>query len=126
MFLLPELNMRLRPRILALKPGTRIVSNTCTMGDWLADETITAGGGCSRWCTALLWIVPARVEGMWQSTAGELKLRQEYQLVAGTLTSGGSLAVITNGILRAAIGSASAQPDPDTWVTWPPTSWREA
>ena len=76
------------------------MSNTFTMGDWLADETVTVNGSCSQWCTALLWIVPARVEGTWQSTAGELELEQEYQLISGTLTSGGSTAVITNGILR--------------------------
>src|SRR5688572_27785867 len=59
MFLLPDINLKLRPKILRLKPGTRIVSNTFTMGEWLADETaeLSAGGGCGNsWCTALLWI----------------------------------------------------------------------
>ena len=100
MFLLPELNLRLRPRILALEPGTRVVSNTFTMGDWVADETATIGSGCSRWCTALLWIVPARVEGTWRSARGELRLEQDYQFVSGTLTSDRGPLVITNGLLR--------------------------
>ncbi len=99
MFLLPELNLMLRPRILALKPGTRVVSNTFTMGNWLADETVTVAG-CSRWCSALMWIVPAPVEGRWRSTAGGLEIKQEYQLISGMLASGDSTATMTNGILR--------------------------
>ena len=63
MFLLPSINMKLRPTILNLKPGTRIVSNTFTMEDWTPDETQTVAGDCTSWCTALLWIVPAKVEG---------------------------------------------------------------
>src|SRR5207237_6299653 len=67
MFLLPGINLKLRPKLLALKPGTRVVSNTFTMGDWEADETATVGEGCDgSWCTALLWIVPARVAGTWK------------------------------------------------------------
>jgi SAM-dependent methyltransferase len=100
MFLLPELNLRLRPRILALKPGTRVVSNTFTMGDWLADETATVAEGCSRWCTALLWIVPAKVEGTWLSSRGEFRFKQEYQLISGTVTSASDSAVIASGLLR--------------------------
>jgi precorrin-6B methylase 2 len=99
MFLLPDLNLMLRPRILALKPGTRVVSNTFTMGNWLADETRTVAG-CSRWCTALMWIVPATVEGTWHSTAGGLEIKQEYQLISGTLASGQGPVTMTNGILR--------------------------
>src|SRR3954468_17324613 len=59
MFLLPDINLKLRPKILDLKPGTRIVSNTFTMDDWSPDETSTVGGDCSAWCTALFWLVPA-------------------------------------------------------------------
>lgn len=86
MFLLPEINLKLRPTILALKPGTRVVSNTFTMGDWEADETATVGDGCtSSWCTALLWIVPARVAGTHKIPQGELTLKQEFQVLSGTL-----------------------------------------
>ena len=64
MFLLPSINLKLRPKILDLKPGTRIVSNTFTMEDWQADETATVTDGCSSsWCTALFWVVPAKVDG---------------------------------------------------------------
>ncbi|MGB7946993.1 MAG: class I SAM-dependent methyltransferase, partial [Candidatus Binatia bacterium] len=55
MFLLPDINIKLRPKILDLKPGTRIVSNTFTMGEWAADETATANGDCVSYCNALFW-----------------------------------------------------------------------
>ncbi len=96
MFLLPSINMKLRPTILNLKPGTRIVSNTFTMEDWQADETESVTGDCSSWCTALLWIVPAKVEGTWQTPKGELKLTQQFQNISGTL--GGT--AIADGKLR--------------------------
>ncbi len=92
MFLLPDINLKLRPKILALKPGTRIVSNSFTMGDWLPDEsaTLTAEAGCTAsWCTALFWIVPARVAGTHKLPQGELTLKQQYQMLTGTLRSEG-------------------------------------
>jgi len=97
MFLLPDINLKLRPKILDLKPGTRIVSNTFTMGDWKPDETFSIKENCSNWCTALLWIVPAKVEGTWRLPEGELKLTQTYQEVSGTLTAGNKTTNITNG-----------------------------
>ena len=84
MFLLPDINLRLRPTILNMKPGTRIVSNTFTMGDWAADETAVVPN-CPNYCTALLWIVPAKVNGTWKMPQGELKLTQTYQTITGTL-----------------------------------------
>jgi precorrin-6B methylase 2 len=96
MFLLPSINLRLRPKILDLKPGTRIVSNTFTMDDWQADESSTIGGDCTSWCTAHLWIVPAKVEGAWQLAQGALTLSQKYQMVSGTLGT----TPITEGRLR--------------------------
>src|SRR5262244_659838 len=87
MFLLPDINLKLRPKILDLKPGTRIVSNTFTMDDWKADETASITEGCTSWCTALLWIVPAKVEGTWKLAQGELKLTQKYQDISGTLNN---------------------------------------
>ena len=92
MFLLPDINLKLRPKILALAPGTRVVSNSFTMDDWIADETVTldASTGCSAsWCTALLWIVPARVEGSYSLPQGELVLKQQFQMLSGTLTTDG-------------------------------------
>ncbi len=86
MFLLPSINMKLRPKLLDLKPGTRIASNTFTMEDWQADETATVSDGCSSsWCTALFWIVPAKVGGTWATPNGELKLTQTFQMISGTL-----------------------------------------
>lgn len=89
MFLLPDINIRLRPKLLDLKPGTRIVSNSFTMEDWQADGTATLESGCSTWCTAYLWIIPAKVEGKWRLPQGDLTLTQVYQNITGTLTSDG-------------------------------------
>jgi SAM-dependent methyltransferase len=85
MFLLPQINLKLRPKILDLKPGTRIVSNSFTMEDWEADDTETISEDCTSWCTALLWIVPSRVEGRWTVPQGELVLAQKFQMISGTL-----------------------------------------
>ena len=101
MFLLPEINLTLRPRILDLKPGTRIVSNSFTMGEWTADETATVNGGCVSWCTALLWIVPAKAEGTWKLAQGELTLKQEFQMLSGTLKSSSNTTPVANGRLLA-------------------------
>ena len=100
MFLLPSINMKLRPKILDLKPGTRIVSNTFTMEDWEADETSTVGEGCESWCTALLWIVPAKAQGTWTLPQGELTLTQSFQKISGTLRSGTTSTPIASGRLR--------------------------
>jgi precorrin-6B methylase 2 len=96
MFLLPQINMKLRPQILDLRPGTRIVSNSFTMEDWEADQTEQVTEDCTSWCTALLWIVPAKVEGTWSSPQGDLVLKQEFQMVSGTM--GGT--PISEGRLR--------------------------
>jgi precorrin-6B methylase 2 len=96
MFLLPQLNLKLRPQLLELKPGTRLVSNTFTMEDWQADETAKVTEDCVSWCTALLWIVPAKVEGTWQTPQGPLTLTQQFQMVSGTLGS----TPISDGRLR--------------------------
>jgi hypothetical protein len=100
MFLLPQINLKLRPKILDLKPGTRIVSNSFTMGEWEADETASTSDDCSGWCTALLWIVPAKVEGSWKLQDGEIELKQSYQTVSGTLRTGNRIVPITSGRLR--------------------------
>jgi hypothetical protein len=97
MFLLPQINLDLRPKILNLKPGTRIVSNTFTMGEWEEDGRDTVTADCGSWCTALLWIVPAKVEGTWKSAQGDLALTQTFQMLSGTLKSGTNTTPITNG-----------------------------
>jgi hypothetical protein len=97
LFLLPTINERLRPQILNMTPGTRIVSNTFTMGDWAPDQTETIGGDCVSWCTAHLWLVPAKVEGTWEVPGrGALTLYQTYQMVSGSLGS----AQVSQGRLR--------------------------
>lgn len=85
LYLLPSLNMKLRPAILKMRPGTRIVSHAFSMEDWQPDRTETVEGR-----TAYLWVVPARVEGTWRwSVSGggpkenELLLRQHFQMVEG-------------------------------------------
>jgi len=86
LFLLPSLNVKLRPTILDLKPGTRVVSNSFAMEEWEADEQATVQG-CTSWCTALLWIVPAPVQGKWQTPLGMMTLAQKFQTFVGTLGS---------------------------------------
>lgn len=101
MFLLPEINLKLRPTILKLKPGTRVVSNTFNMGDWKADATETMGddAGCTTsWCTALLWIVPARVAGTYKMPGGKLTLKQEFQMLSGTLRIDGKVLPVTGKV----------------------------
>ena len=91
MFLLPDINLKLRPKILELKPGTRIVSNTFTMGDWKPDAEADLHGqrGCDiSFCRVLHWVVPQKVEGTYTVAQGELTLRQEFQMLTGTLTQG--------------------------------------
>jgi Methyltransferase domain len=100
MFLLPDINLKLRPKILNLKPGTRIVSNTFTMGEWTADETATVNEDCQSYCTVMLWIVPAKVSGTWQLPQGQLALKQTFQMISGTIRSGNVSTPITNGRLR--------------------------
>ena len=102
LFLLPQLNLKLRPQILALKPGTRVVSNSFTMGEWQDDETfqLDSRDNCNYWCIAHYWIVPAKAEGTWRTSMGELTLTQQFQMVTGTLrTTSGSTANVT-GRLR--------------------------
>jgi hypothetical protein len=86
MFLLPSINLKLRSTLLELKPGTRVVSNTFDMGEWMPDEKRVIGpAGCTHWCTAMLWIVPANVQGTWTTPNGLLRIRQSFQTVSGTL-----------------------------------------
>lgn len=100
LFLLPDINSKLRPEILDLEPGTRVVSNTFTMGDWTPDETATIDGDCTSWCTALLWVVPAKAAGVWTWSGSELTLAQTFQMLSGSLRNGGSTVEVTGGRLR--------------------------
>ena len=99
LFLLPSLNVKLRPTILNMKAGTRVAANSFDMGDWKPDQTARVEGDCQSWCTAYLWIVPAKVGGSWKSGNGELTLKQEYQVITGTLGSSDKTLAISNGKL---------------------------
>jgi len=90
MYLLPDLNLRLRPKLLEMRPGTRLVSHQFTMGDWQPDETSSFDGR-----TAYYWMVPAKVEGDWKLSYGgkpkverALNLKQTFQKVEGGIVSG--------------------------------------
>jgi SAM-dependent methyltransferase len=93
MYLLPELNLQLRPRLLALAPGTRIVSHDWDMDDWEPDASLTVDApyktiGRLKRSRVHLWIVPARLQGDWCGLGGlagaRLRLEQSFQRVAGT------------------------------------------
>lgn len=85
MYLLPSVNLKLRPKILAMAPGTRIVSHAFDMGDWYADTHARVNN-----LDVYLWVVPEQVAGQWQVTAPEgefrIDLTQEYQFIQGQAT----------------------------------------
>lgn len=97
LFLLPSLNVQLRPKILDMKPGTRVVSNSFDMGDWEADQSFSADGECHSWCRAHFWMVPAKVEGTWKMEGSELELTQKYQMLSGNLKTGNVVAPLVAG-----------------------------
>ena len=86
LFLLPDNMNKLLPKFLALKPGSRIVSNTFSPEGWEADYQEVVPN-CSAWCTVLLWVVPADAGGVWQLPQGTLTLEQNFQHLTGTLGS---------------------------------------
>ena len=100
LFLLPSNLLTLRDKFANLRPGTRIVSNTFSIQDWTPDKTETIGGDCSSWCTVMLYIVPAKVDGTWKLPQGELALKQTYQTFTGTFTTAGKSTPVTNGKVR--------------------------
>ncbi len=101
MYLLPELNLRLRPTILNMKPGTRVTSHQFTMGDWEPDETAEID-----YRTAYLWIVPAKVDGTWtlreqgSSNAYTVNLTQKYQKVSGDVATGSAKQPLVGATVR--------------------------
>jgi hypothetical protein len=98
MYLLPGLNIKLRPTVLDMRPGTRVVSHAFTMGDWEADRTESVAGSNQ---TIYLWIVPAKVAGSWTITPASgspvtVTLNQQYQKFEG----GGGSVKVAKGSLR--------------------------
>lgn len=102
MYLLPDLNLRLRPIILKMKPGTRVTSHQFHMGDWAPDEKFNV-----EYRDAYLWYVPAQVEGTWtfreeggNPAEGTVAFSQRYQKVGGTVTVGGKTQPLLGAALR--------------------------
>jgi hypothetical protein len=99
MYLLPSLNVKLRPTILNMKAGTRVVSHAFTMDDWEPDQVDSSEGR-----TAYMWIVPAKVAGTWKldgaAKGAEVTMTQQYQKVGGSAKVDGKVANLTNAKLR--------------------------
>lgn len=97
LFLLPDLNVKLRPKIQAMPPGTRVVTNSFLMGDWTPDASTEVGEGCKQFCTVHLWYVPARIDGQWTSEDGSVELVQAHQMLSGTVASKDAKASLSRG-----------------------------
>ncbi len=113
MYLLPQVNIELRPKLLELRPGTRLVSHDFDMGDWKPDTHIKMDaqdkyGGAGGSSEIFLWIVPAPVAGVWRwelpaagkPLAYELTLEQKYQVITGSASVGGRAVRLQNARLR--------------------------
>ena len=99
MYLLPEVNLQLRPRLLALPPGTRIVSHDWDMGDWVPDRTVTLDVpdkaiGRDKRSNVHLWVVPVAVQGLWCSKGLSLQIEQRFQRFSATLAATGVAAPV--------------------------------
>jgi len=86
LFLLPVNLEKLAPKFLELPAGTRIVNNGYKIPRWEEVETGRLGGDCITWCTAYLYIVPAKVSGKWRLPLGEVQFQQDFQALTGTVT----------------------------------------
>ncbi|MBL8519521.1 MAG: class I SAM-dependent methyltransferase [Betaproteobacteria bacterium] len=119
MYLLPDVNLLLRPRLLALKPGTRIVSHDWDLGDWAPDEEVTIPVpektlGATKSSRVMRWTVPAKVEGVWCSKAHRgtvLSLRQHYQRIEGTLGQTAFEGTLDGTQVRSSIGAGRLEGD---------------
>lgn len=104
LYLLTTLNLKLKPTILNMKPGTRVVSNSFMMGSWEPDEVISPEAGGRGY----YWVVPAKVQGDWSITglpglpSARLSLQQKFQKVEGTLTMGDNRSQKVTGKLNGA------------------------
>ena len=124
LYLLPEANLRLRPRILnELAPGTRVVSQPFNMGEWEADKIDNIGGRHIYY-----WVVPANVAGEWQWTMNGTQYRavitQEFQMLSGDLIASGARVPLHQGTMKGELISFETRV-PTTTVKPRPCSWRE-
>lgn len=99
MYLLPEVNLQLRPRLLALAAGTRIVSHDWDMGDWQPERSLTLDVpdkaiGRDKRSTVHLWVVPAQVQGLWCTAGGSLAITQRFQTFSAVLSAAGAAAPV--------------------------------
>jgi hypothetical protein len=103
MYLLPALNIKLRPKILEMRPGTRVVSHAFNMEDWQPDQTATVDGR-----DAFLWIVPAKVAGQWKlavpagngAETWQVSLEQQFQKLSGKAALGGKSFTLVGARMR--------------------------
>jgi hypothetical protein len=101
MYLLPELNLRLKPLLLKMKPGTRVVSHSFDMGSWEADEVIMGANSYYGY----YWVVPAQAHGQWSlrgrsAEGASLQLVQKFQKLEGSMTLNGKKLALTEGRLN--------------------------
>jgi SAM-dependent methyltransferase len=118
LYLLPDFNLKLRPTLLALKPGTRVVSHDWDMGDWKPDQTTTVPVpdkkvGLDKSSKVHLWVVPARIEGLWCGAGAlrdfSLRVNQHYQEVQATLTRGDRVREIQGRMAGAVLRTQSTR-----------------
>jgi hypothetical protein len=100
LFLLPGNLEKLQHKFLDLPPGSRIVNNTFFVPGWEPDEKETIEDDCESWCTAGLYIVPAKVRGVWRFDGGEISVTQSYQMLSVTTADGGDAAAKGQGRMR--------------------------
>jgi len=109
LFLLPTNLEKLKDKLFNLRPGSRIVMNTFTVEGWEPDVTERLETNCESWCTAALYIVPAKVAGTWQFQSGQVTLEQKFQMLSGTVTTRGTGTPISDGRMRGDEISFSAE-----------------
>jgi len=106
LFLKPENLDRMRDKLLAMKPGSRIVLNTFPVPDWDPDATETFGPPCKTWCTAMLVVVPAQVAGVWRMGDAELNLTQDFQIVRGMMGTQAVVGRLRGNHITLTVGAA--------------------
>jgi hypothetical protein len=103
MYLMPNLNLKLRPILMKMKPGTRVTSHSFDMGEWAPDETSSVGNA-----RGYLWVIPANVSGNWKVTARDASasvpqtftIRQRFQKISGDAAFGNDNASLQNPVVR--------------------------